>query len=198
VLRDLAQPGLLGERRPASLPKGALAPALLNEGPSASALEGGDMETTATLEKKERKPALAPRDWFEELGAEMARVWHDRPLVQWPSILDATRRPSIDVFRRGDRWIVQADLPGVKRDEIDLRLEDGDLILSGERKAREEVREQDCYRMERTFGSFSRRVRMPFDIELADIQAKLEDSVLTVEIRRPPGSKPASHTIKIH
>jgi HSP20 family protein len=149
--------------------------------------------------EEEGKRPLRPFDWFEDLGSEMARRWQELPL-HLPTFgrLEAIPwRPSIDMFDRGDRLVIKADLPGMKRDDIELRVDGRGLMISGERQREEEVKEKDYYRMERSFGSFSRHIRLPFEVKASDVQAKLEDSVLEVEIHKPAEVKPAGETIKI-
>ena len=69
--------------------------------------------------------------------------------------------PHVDVFEREGNLVVKAELPGVKKDDIDLAIEDGDLVLRAERREEHEVKEENWYRMERTYGSLYRRLPLP-------------------------------------
>jgi HSP20 family protein len=105
--------------------------------------------------------------------------------------------PSADTFDHGDRLVVKIDLPAMRRDEIDLRLDGGDLVLCGERREKQEVKEGDDYRMEPATGELFRRIRLPFDVEAKDVQATFNEGVLEVEVPKPAETKPAGERIKI-
>lgn len=134
-----------------------------------------------------------PLHWFEDISGEMARMWQERPLLRWPM----RGFPHVDIFERGNRLVVKADLPAMKRDEFELRLDDGDLVISGERHEKDEVKEEDYYRVERASGEFCRRICLPFAVEAKDVNARFEDGVLEIEIPKPAETKPIGEKIRI-
>jgi HSP20 family protein len=145
--------------------------------------------------KKSRR-ALRPFELFDDFG-EMARMWHNWPFLR-RSVARLTQwSPSVDMFEHGNRLVIKTDLPAMKREEIDVRLEDGDLVISGERHETEEVKEDDYYRMERASGSFHRRIDLPFAVEAKDVQAKFENGVLEIDMPKPTQTRPAGQQIKI-
>ena len=152
------------------------------------------MRTEPALPVPARKRTMRPFDWVEEMAGDIASRFRAFPryvtgIADWS--------PCVDVFDRGDRLVVKIDLPAMKRDEIDLRLDDGDLVLCGERRENQEVKEEDYHRMERATGEFCRRIRLPFDVEAKDVQAKFDEGVLEIEIPKPAETKPAGEKIKI-
>lgn len=103
-----------------------------------------------------------PAEMFEEMTRFWGEAWPValRPLT-WPlrRLTEApTWLPRMDVYERDDTLVVKAELPGVKKEDTEVTLERGDLIIRGERKAEQEVKEENYYRLERTYGSFFRRL----------------------------------------
>ena len=77
---------------------------------------------------------------------------------------------------------VELDLPGIKKEDIDITTEDNVLTISGERKMKEEVKEDDYYKVESTYGKFSRSFTLPEKIDVENIHAESKDGVLEVVI----------------
>ena len=75
---------------------------------------------------------------------------------------------------------IEVDLPGVKKEDIDIKIENGSLLISGERKSKEEVKEENYYKVESSFGSFSRSFQIPKEIDAENIRAESTDGVLEV------------------
>ena len=80
--------------------------------------------------------------------------------------------PAMDLIEEDDRYVLRADLPGVREDEVHVELEDNVLTISGERKSEHEERKEGLYRLERASGSFSRSLTLPEGIDPDSIQAK--------------------------
>jgi HSP20 family protein len=91
----------------------------------------------------------------------------------------------MDVYEQAGALVVKAELPGVKKEEIEITLEEGDLVLRGEHQAETEVKEEAFYRMERSYGSFYRRLPLAGDVKPEQITATLTDGVLEVRIPKP-------------
>ena len=77
---------------------------------------------------------------------------------------------------------VELDLPGIKKEDIEITTEDNVLTISGERKMKEEVKEDDYYKVESTYGKFSRSFTLPEKIDVENIHAESKDGVLEVVI----------------
>jgi HSP20 family protein len=106
--------------------------------------------------------------------------------------------PKLDVFQKDNELIVKADLPGMKKEDVFVTLEEGDLILKGERKEEKEVKEESYYRSECLYGSFYRRLPLAFPVDPAAITAKFTDGVLEVKVPMPPVEEPKVLPIAIH
>jgi HSP20 family protein len=104
--------------------------------------------------------------------------------------------PAIDLVEGEDHFVLKADLPGLGEDDVSIEVQDGTLTISGERKAEHEARERGWYRVERSFGSFSRSLTLPDGINPDAISARFERGVLEVRIPKPEERKPRRVQIK--
>ena len=98
--------------------------------------------------------------------------------------------PAVDVWEKDDELVYAFDLPGIPEDKISVELDDGALIVSGERERAEETTEKNFYRFERRFGSFSRTVGLPQGVGEESISADYHDGVLEVHVKKPEQPKP--------
>jgi HSP20 family protein len=101
------------------------------------------------------------------------------------SLAQSTRWPQIEVHQEGNRWIVQADVPGLRREDVNVEVRDDQLVISGERRNQSESNEGGYYRTERTYGTFVRSIPLPEGANLESASASFEQGVLRVEIEVP-------------
>jgi HSP20 family protein len=156
------------------------------------------MEKKLTKTPAKREEAMSsPRNLFDDLRNEMEELW-TRPWLPFRFTRAArTWMPTTDVFRSNGDLVVKADLPGLKREEIEVTVDNGDLVLCGERKHEEEVKEENLYRWERSHGKFFRRLALPYDVEPTQISAKFADGVLEVHIPMPAPEEVAAQKIPV-
>jgi len=105
--------------------------------------------------------------------------------------------PSVDVFQDKDNVFIKAELPGMKKEEIDISFQDGLLTICGERKQESEVREGESFRSERFFGKFHRTVSMPTKVDAEKIKATYKDGVLNVELPKAAEAKAKQIEVKV-
>ncbi len=105
--------------------------------------------------------------------------------------------PAMDLVEADDHFLLKADLPGLDEDDVAIELRDNTLRVSGERKAEHEQRERGWYRMERSFGQFSRSLTLPEGINADAIAATFDKGVLEVRIPKPEERKPRRIEIKV-
>jgi HSP20 family protein len=144
--------------------------------------------------------------FLEDLPDELARIWGQTwPLMPRPFLRPLTRlaelpttwAPRVDVFEKDGNIVVKAELPGVKKEDVKLAIEDDDLVIEGERHTEKEIQEKDYYRMERAYGSFYRRLPIPAGIAANQVKASFTDGVLEVRIPKPAKAEPEAHKIPI-
>jgi HSP20 family protein len=91
--------------------------------------------------------------------------------------------PTMDVFERGDDLVARFELPGIDPEkDVSIEVLDGTLVIEGERRQEEEVKEEAYYRMEASYGAFERRIEVPEGVDEKDITATYADGVLEVVI----------------
>ena len=125
---------------------------------------------------------MAP--WFGRRGKEaMTEGNGEATLFEWS--------PSVDVAEEEKAYLVTAELPEVKKEDMTVSVENGVLTVSGERKKEREEKEGVRYhRIERCYGSFLRSFTLPEDADPASIKATMKDGVLKIRIEKRPGTPP--------
>jgi len=98
--------------------------------------------------------------------------------------------PAVDIKEEADKFVLQADLPGVKPEEIDIRMEDGVLTIKGEKKTEAKTEREGYKRVERTYGSFYRRFSLPDTANPDAISAKSNHGVLEIVIPKREAVQP--------
>lgn len=134
-----------------------------------------------------RRPASTAERWdpFRELEELHSRIGQ---LIEtsWPEAGNSARgmwSPLVDIEETDDAWLVEAELPGVKQEDINVEVSDSELVISGELKERE--RKGILRRRTRRTGQFDYRVTLPGEADAERIEASLDEGVLTVHIPKP-------------
>jgi HSP20 family protein len=104
--------------------------------------------------------------------------------------------PPMDLMEAEDHYVLRADLPGLSEDDVAIEVQDGALTISGERSAEHESERGGWFRVERSFGRFSRSMTLPQGIAPDAVTAEFDRGVLTVRIPKPEERKP--HRVAIH
>ena len=98
--------------------------------------------------------------------------------------------PAMDLVEADDHFVLKADLPGLAEDDVAIEVQDNVLTISGSREAEHERKEQGWYRLERSYGSFSRSLTLPDGVDADKVEAKFDRGVLQVTIPKPEERKP--------
>ena len=98
--------------------------------------------------------------------------------------------PPVDLIEDSERLVFRAELPGVERNDIDIKVEEGTLVLRGEKKQEKDVKDESAHRAERYYGSFSRSFVLPTTINADKISATYRDGVLEVVLPKAEEAKP--------
>jgi HSP20 family protein len=117
---------------------------------------------------------------------------------RWPTFSDEGDRwfsPSVDVSESDDAITVKAEMPGMKKEDIDIAISEGLLTLSGEKKDEQEEKKENYHVRESRYGSFRRTVRLPAGVEADQIDANYKDGILTVSV--PKSEKAKSKKIEV-
>lgn len=106
-------------------------------------------------------------------------------------------QPSVDLVENDDNFLMTAELPGMKKEDITLNLVNNVLTLKGEKKTERELKEDKYYRLERSAGSFQRSFNLPADVQVDKVTAEFKDGVLKVTLPKKEEVKPKSIPIKV-
>ena len=114
-----------------------------------------------------------------------------------PSVLEARFYPTVDVEEKEDKYLLDADMPGLNESDIDIDFHDNILTIKGEKKTESKTKSADYVRIERSFGSFRRDI--PFDeaVDQEKIKAELKAGVLHVELAKKERSKTTHKKIEL-
>jgi HSP20 family protein len=113
------------------------------------------------------------------------------------SLLKTDFSPSVNTREGEHAYHVEVDLPGVKKDDIDVDVKDNIVTISGERKTKKEVKEEDYYKVESSYGKFERSFTLPENVDVENIHAESEDGVLEVVIPKLAKVEKQSKKIEI-
>jgi HSP20 family protein len=138
---------------------------------------------------------------FDDLRAELDQLL-ERP---WFPIRPGLRLrardegwvPRIYLYEKKGALVLKADLPGLKKEDVKITLEEGDLVIQGERREDVEVTEENVYRAELAFGSFYRRLPLGFPVEPKKLVAKMQDGVLEIHISIPEEKRATPQKIAV-
>ncbi|HEB83377.1 MAG TPA: Hsp20/alpha crystallin family protein [Bacteroidetes bacterium] len=106
--------------------------------------------------------------------------------------------PRVDIVEDENSYRVNADMPGMKKDDVQITLDDGVLTISGERKSEYKEKDETCHVSERVYGKFSRSFTLRNTIDTDKIDASFKDGVLTVVLPKVEAAKPRKIEIKAH
>ena len=136
--------------------------------------------------KAEPARAISP---FEEMEKRFEEFFRRPFSMLGPSWFPAIRMPEIgevsakvDIFEEGNDVVVKAELPGMKKEDLDVNLTDDTITVSGEKKKEEKIEKKDYYRVERSYGSFTRSFRLPKEVQSDKAKASFKDGVLEIRV----------------
>lgn len=132
-----------------------------------------------------------------EFREELDRFFNN-PLTEWaqPSQFLSGWTPALDVYEDKDNFTVKLEVPGMKKEEIEISLHDHTLNISGERKSEEKKGKGERHRTERFVGRFQRSVTLPAAVAADKVKAEYKDGVLTVSLPKTEEAKPKQITVQ--
>lgn len=105
--------------------------------------------------------------------------------------------PAVDITEDDKEYLVKAELPEVKKEEVKVTVENGILSISGERKFEKEEKGKKYHRIERSYGSFVRSFSLPDDADADKVEARFSDGILTVHVAKSEAAKPKQIEVKV-
>jgi|RhiMethySRZTD1v2_1073278.scaffolds.fasta_scaffold40256_3 HSP20 family protein len=146
--------------------------------------------STAPARREPEKQGGRPRDLLRRVSRDLDRAFGVFGTGLFGSLApswfgEMTRWPEIEVFQRGNRLVVRADVPGLKEDDVNVEVRGKDLYIFGERRSETERTEGGIYRSERSYGSFTRVIPLPEGAKSETASATFENGVLEIEVEIP-------------
>lgn len=146
----------------------------------------GSTRLERELDRMKREFRRAPRfnfGWPEELSLERENF--------------RLQMPAIEIYDEKDEVVVKAELPGMKKEDLEINLSGDNLTIKGEKRKREEVKEKGSYYSELSYGSFERSIEIPVKVISDKIRASFKEGILEVRLQKSEEAKRKEVKIKI-
>jgi HSP20 family protein len=170
--------------------------------------DNNDQEQQSVAVRERERPAIG--SWPGDMERLMERFFGRamrRGVDMWPWRGFGPMRPlmrgreewlpDMDILEQEGKLVVRMDLPGMKREDIDVAIEGDMLVVSGQRSEEKETKEEDYYCSERSYGSFRRAIRLPEGATTDAIEATYKDGVLEMQIPRPTPPEPQKLKVEV-
>ena len=136
---------------------------------------------------------------LEDLQTRLNRVFGEVPfrrLEEEPPFF-AKWTPAVDIQETDKEYLIKADLPDVKKEDVKVELLDGTLTIEGERQQEKEEKGKTFHKIEREYGKFLRRFAMPSEVDASKVQAEFKNGVLNVHLPKSATAKPKAIDVKV-
>lgn len=147
-----------------------------------------------------RSRELTARDPFRSLQQQVNRLFEETFGPSFPgeeTLGVSTWAPSCDIYETDNEIVLKAELPGVKKEDVKVDIENNVLTLRGERKFEEETKKENFVRIERSYGNFLRSFSLPTAVDTSKINAEFKDGILQVILPKREESKPKTIEVKV-
>lgn len=134
---------------------------------------------------------------LENIQNRLNRIFSDLPTRRDETSFFAEWAPAVDIQETDKEYLVKADLPDVKKDDVKVELQDGVLTVEGERRQEQEEKGKKFHKIERSYGKFVRRFALPTEVDDAKVQAEFKDGVLNVHLPKTATAKPKAIEVKV-
>ena len=154
---------------------------------------------TTELVKREAPKLVSPFSEMERMMADFMRRPFSIIPSMWPRMesIEEEMIPAIDIYEEDDSVIAKVELPGMKKEDISVEINNGILKIAGEKKREEKVEKKNYYRIERSSGSFERRISLPVETQADKAKATFKDGVLQIKIPKSEEAKKKENKINI-
>jgi HSP20 family protein len=119
------------------------------------------------------------------------------PFGEFAQIQERVWVPPVDIYQSGDDLVLNAELPAMSREDIDISVDNGTLTIKGEKRLPEGPKEDQFHRIERRYGAFSRSFSLPQTVDPSKVSAEYKNGVLTVRMPVREESKPRSIKVDV-
>ena len=147
------------------------------------------------ISRRERRPGMLPFNW-EAMEKLFENMWKGFPLVQ-SSFSEECCLPLMNLFEKEGRLFLTAEVPGMRKEDIEISLDNRTLTISGKKEPEKEEKGATYYLKESPDGGgFSRTLQLPAEVDPDRIEAKVKDGVLIIMMAKKTGPQPTKIEIK--
>jgi len=139
-----------------------------------------------------------PFDEFDKLYSDVNKVFRQSPFTSKteggaaPGFV-----PAVDIYEDDEKTELHVEVPGIEKDAIDVKIDNGVLTIKGERKFQHQEQKDKHFRLERSFGMFERSFTLPDYVDAEKIEGKYDNGVLILSLPKQPKAKPKKIEIKV-
>ena len=137
---------------------------------------------------------------LEEMSNRLNRIFH-RPARRTgngkEALTIADWAPSVDISETDSEYLIKGELPGVKKEDVKVMLQDGVLTIQGERKQEKEEKGKKFHRVERSYGSFVRSFTLPDYVDDAKVKAEFKEGILNLHLPKSEKAKPKAIEVRV-
>ena len=136
---------------------------------------------------------------LEDMQSRLNRLFSDAPLPRSgeEGMSLSGWSPAVDVQETDNEYLIKADLPDVKKEDVKVELMDGTLTIEGERHQEKEEKGKKFHKIEREYGKFLRRFGLPSEVDASKVQAEFKNGVLNVHLPKSDTAKPKAIAVKV-
>jgi len=140
-----------------------------------------------------------PMRELEDMQTRLNRVFTDTPVgrPEGEGLLFAGWAPAVDVQETEKEYLIKAELPGIKKEDVTVNVLDGILTIEGERTQEKEEKGTKFHKTERSYGKFVRQFALPTEVDATAVQAEYKDGVLGVHLPKTAAAKPKAIEVKV-
>lgn len=155
-------------------------------------MEGNDMNALTTW-----NPFREMEELQNRLNSILHRTTPTRATEQDENMTVAEWAPLVDIIESEKEYLIKAEVPEIRKEDLKITVENGVLTLKGERKFEKEEKGKRYHRVERSYGSFMRGFSLPDDADSAKVNAEFKDGLLTVHVAKSEAAKPKQIEISV-
>ena len=136
---------------------------------------------------------------LEDIQTRLNRVFNEAPLRRTDDdgLFFANWAPPVDIQETDKEYLIKAELPEVKKENVKVEMLDGVLTIEGERTQEKEEKGKKFHKVERAYGKFVRQFALPTEVEAAKVQAEFKDGMLNVHLPKSASAKPKTVEVKV-
>jgi HSP20 family protein len=142
-------------------------------------------------------PFKEMNELHKQITSLFDRVLSRRPMTQEENLTVAEWAPLVDISETNNEYLIKAELPEVKKEDVKVSVENGVLTVSGERKFEKEEKGVKYHRVERSYGSFVRSFSLPDDADENKVSAEFKDGILKIHIQKNEKARPRAIEVKV-